>query len=230
MAADGISISPESTGPAVATYSRVVGGETRHFQYVIPTIEGASTFKGYAATFRITGRAAATQNLLTIFNASATTLVRVDRIVLDTYDTAPRIITTHPAIARVSRLTAAATNGTALAKVAMDTSVTTDASVTLLQDASADGTNSGTALTATIAAGTTMSQEVLSRNVWLSGTAPPAGTWTELADRMEFFSGEPDVVLRQTQGLALHLTSPAAASIPATSFFAAAVYWEEFTP
>lgn len=230
MPDDGYSMAPEGAGPPHAMYTRTVGGETRWFPYVIPTVAGNVNYQGYGATFRITGRAAATQNLLSIFNTSATTIVRVNRIVLDTYDTAPRIITTHPAIARVSRITAAATSGGALAKVAMDTSQTSDGGVTLLQDATADGTNATTALAATIATGTTMSQEILSRNVWLSGTAPPAGTWTELADRMSFFEGEPDVILRQTQGLVLHLTSPAAASIPATSFFAAAVFWEEFTP
>ena len=214
----------------VAAHGWRRGGTTSDpwYQFVVPVRDRAPSFTGRSTSFRTTGRAAATQNVMSLYNSSATVLVAVNRVFFDVYDTAARLITVHPAIVRVSRITAAPTNGTVLTQTAMDTTQSSDAGVVARGDASADGTNSASALTVTIPAGTVLTQEVLSRNVWISGTAPPAGTFTELADRVSFFDGT-EVVLRQNQGIALHLTSPGGTSIPNTSFFVAGMDWEEYT-
>jgi hypothetical protein len=221
--------SSATAGLEIRGYRRGAATTDGWDQYVVPVRDRITSYSGRAATFRITGRAATTQNLLTIYNNSATVLVEVNRILFDAYGTAARIITTAPGIVRVSRFTTAPTNGTTLSKVPLDTTMTSDSSVTLLQDASADGTNSATALGVTIPAGNVLTQEVMPRNVWISGTAPAAGVYTELADRMEFFVGNTDVTLRQGQGLVLHIAAPAAASNPATDFFVANIDWEEYT-
>lgn len=208
-----------TSGVEVRGYRRGAASTDGWDQYVIPVRDRVVTYQGRCSTFRITARTTATQNLLTIWNGSATNLVAVNRVLFDTYMTAVKAITAHPQIVRVSRITAAPTNGTAMTKVAIDTAQTSDAAVVVTGDASADGTNSASALTATPAG--VLTQEVVSRIV---GTL---GAVFEPADRMEFFVGATDVILRQNQGLVLHLAAPAAQV--ATDFFVAVVDWEEYT-
>jgi hypothetical protein len=233
--ADGIiQVAADSVGKMLRTFTRSVAGNTVHEQAVQIVDPRQVTYRGRGSTYRITGRAPATpfiQNLMTIWNpAGNNVLVDVQRIMIDSYSTATRIMNIHPAIVRVDRITAAPSGGNAVVKVPMDTADVTDAEVALLQDASADGTNSTAALAVTHTAGAFLTQEVVPRVASHAATTTTNVTpWMEPADRMEFFAGEPDVTLRAGNGLSLFLQGQAATSIPATDFFVATIDWEEYT-
>lgn len=221
--------SSATSGVEVRGYRRGAASTDGWDQYVVPVRDRVVSYSGRAGTFRTPSRAATTQNVLAIFNASATTIVAVNRVLFDIYQLTAGAATVHPPIVRISRLTAVPTNGTALSKVAVDTTMTSDASVTLFQDASADGTSSGTAMAATIAAGTMLTQEVCSRLITV-GTANAYAY--EVADRMEFFVGQPDITLRQNQGLVMHLIFPAApvaGTATAGLHSIGVIDWEEYT-
>jgi hypothetical protein len=227
-----IAVAPDSTGKNLRTRQRAVGANTIQEQFVIIQDEKVVTHQGRASSYRITGRnpaAAANQVLATIFNASATVLVRVNRVVIDGYSTAARLIAVAPGIFRATRITAAPAGGTAMVKAPRDTLLASDANVTVLGDASADGTNSATALTATLTAGSFLVQEVAPRAISGITTASTAMPWFEPADRILFFNGEPDIILRQTQGLAIFITAPTTNSVPATDFFTITIDWDEYT-
>ena len=197
-------------------------------QYVVPVRDRITTFNGRASTFRVPSRAAATQNVLSLYNNSATVIVAVNRILFDMYQLTAGALTVHPPIVRTSRFTTLHTNGTAVGKVGLDTTQTSDSAVTVLGDASADGTSSGTALTVTIPANNVLTQEFGSRIAGGAGTNPIF----EPADRMEFFVGQPDVILRQGQGINLHLvfqTAPVAGTATVGLHYIGVVDWEEYT-
>jgi hypothetical protein len=179
------------------------------------------TFWGRACTFKTPGRAATSQKILSIHNATGSAvLLDVNRIRVDMLSTAVKAITIVMPIIRVVRYTTVQTNGTVLAKGAIDTAQTSSASVTVTGDASADGTLSGTTLTLT--AGVTLAQ----------GYAPRIFTAVgyELMDTITFFEGETDVTLRAGEGLALFLDNAVLTTgIPATDIYVASVDWNEYT-
>ena len=230
MAEAVVQVAPDSTGAKLRTRSRVVGANTVHEQYVIPQEEAVFSYKGRAGTFRLVGRATATQNLFTIWNGStnANLIVRVNRILLDTYTTAAKLLATAPPIVRVSRITAAPTSGDLMIKSTRDTTAgTTDANVVLRQDSASDTTVSTTTLAAAPTAGNMLTQEVLPRVVTPNATTTASvNPYFEPADRMEFFAGEPDIILRQNQGLVVHIAVNANA---ATDFYFGAIDWDEYT-
>jgi hypothetical protein len=184
-------------------------------QYVVPTTDRIVSFRGRAATFRTPGRAAVSHKILALHNATGSPmLVDVHKITVDVYFTAAKAVTVPPPIFRLSRFTALPTGGAALAQVAEDTTLTSDASVTTWQDASADGT-SATALTITIPAGNAITQEIGPRLITAAGY--------EVADRMEFLNDTGTITLRALQGVALEVVSPAGTSEPITDMFIASV-------
>lgn len=191
-----------------------------HRQVVIVGNRGSYT--GRCTTNRTPGRAATSHKIGAIFNAAGST-VRADVtfVGVDTYQTVIKAVTVPPPILRVSRITAVPTNGTAGSKVAEDTGNTSSTSVTTWQDASADGTSSAVALTATVAAGNGVTQEFIPRMI--------TGAGYEMADRMEFLSQSP-ITLRAGEGLAVELISPAGTSEPVTDMFIVSLRWEEYTP
>lgn len=132
------------SGATVAT--KLVGAD--HFQEYIPRAEADATFRGRAQTFRIPGLAGtAGQRLFALHNATGSTkVVRINQITIDLYQTVVKAVTVAPPIIRIHRITALPTGGAACAKVSKDTALTTSASVTAFQGASADGT--GAAYTA----------------------------------------------------------------------------------
>jgi len=210
----------DGAGKSLRARQRTVGAATVQEQYVLVQDEKVVTYKGRAGTFRIPGSAAVTHKLLSVFNAAgSTTIVSVDKIFVDVYMTVVKAATVPPPIIRIHRATVAPTGGTALAKVAMDSALTTNASVTLLQGASVDGTAS--VITHTIAAGTLISQEIAARLITAAGYEP--------ADRVEFLDGSGGVLLRAGEGLVVEVASIAATSNPATDMWSAGIQWSEFT-
>lgn len=203
-------------------YRRGTTGTDSWDQYVVPVEDKIISYQGRANTFRIPGRAGATgQKLMSLHNATGSTiLVSVDQVRLDMAATVVKAVTVLPPIIRLHKVTVLPTNGSTLAKVGMDSSQTSSSSVTLLQDASADGTLSGTALTATLPAGSIITQEYTPRLITAAGY--------EMYDRTEYLSSNA-VTLRALEGIVLFLDYSVATQNVATDMWIAGISWREYT-
>jgi hypothetical protein len=162
---------------------------------------------------------------MSLHNATGSTIVaEVQKVVVDLVQTVVKAVTVLPPNIRLYKVTVLPSNGTALTKVAVDSSAAaTSASVTCLQDASADGTSSATALTATLPAGAVVTGEFAPRLITAAGY--------EMFDRTEFLTGSSEsVVLRPLEGIVLMLDYVLATQNPITDMWVAGVRWEEYTP
>lgn len=206
-------------------YRRGTGGTDDVDQYVVPVRDRIASFSGRVSTFITPGRAATSQKILALHNATGSSvIVCINRVVVDVLSTVTKAITVVPPLIRVHRFTAIPTNGTTLTKVPMDTSQSSNASVTAWGDASADGTGSGTTLTVTIPAGSCLHQKYAPR---LFGTAPIG---YEPIDTAPFFEGEPDVTLRALEGICVFLDQAVVTTgNPSTDRWVAMIDFEEYT-
>lgn len=191
-------------------------------QPTVPVSMAAASvlFNGRASTFRTLGRAGTVgQNILSLHNATGSAVtVNVNKVMIDLYQTVVKAITVAPPVLRLWKVTVLPSNGTALAKTKIGGSSTSNASVTVLGDASADGTGSGTTLTATRPTGTFISQEFAPRFITAAGY--------EMADRIEWLGGT-EVVLGPLEGLVVFLDYTAAGSNPITDMWIADIEWTE---
>lgn len=190
---------------------------------ILPVTDGTeinASFRGRAQSFRTPGRAGTTgQKIFALHNATGSTkIVTINQLTVDTTATVAKAVTVLPPVIRVHRFTALPTNGTALSKTAKDSALTTNASVTAWGDASADGTNSATALTITIPAGSMLSQEFAPRLI--------TGAGYEMADRIEMLVGQ-GIVLRPLEGIVVFLDYTAAAQNPITDMWIVGCDWWE---
>lgn len=182
------------------------------------SVESAALARGRANSFRTPGRAGtAGQKLFALHNGSSR-IVHLNQITVDLYQTVVKAITVAPPVIRAHRITAAPTNGTALAKTAKDSALSSHASVTAWGDASVDGTSSASALTATIPAGNMLTQEFAPRFITAVGYEP--------FDRAEFLEGK-DIVLRQGEGIVIELSYSAATQNPVTDMWIVGCDWWE---
>jgi len=180
------------------------------------------TYRGRAATFRTPGRAGTTgQKVFALHNATGSTkVVHINMIAIDLVQTVVKAVTVLPPMIRAWKVTVLPTNGTALTKTPLDSALTSSASVTVFGDASADGTNSTTALTATLPAGTILTQEYAPRMITAAGY--------EMFDRTTFFDGDTFVTLRALEGLVVFLDYVLATQNPTTDMWVATCEWDEF--
>lgn len=193
----------------------------------VETVAGSrqTNFLGRSASFRTPGRAGTSgQKIGALHNAAASTLlVNVKKLTIDTAMTVIKAVTVLPPLIRIIRFTSVPTNGTALAKVAEDTSLTSSASVTLWQDASADGTGSGSALAVTLPASNIMAEIFAPRFITAVGYEP--------YDRHIFLESLDDTItLRPGQGICVFLDYVLAIQNPVTDMWAVGFEWEEFLP
>jgi hypothetical protein len=220
--ADGfVQLPTDSTGKKLRTRDR---GASGHDQYVVPTDLRSVSYHGRVGTFKTPGRAAVNQKVFALHNATGSAvLVDLKRLRVDVLQTAVKAVTIVVPVIRVYRVTVLPTNGTALTKVTTDTSQSSSASVTVFGDASADGTLSASALTATIPAGNVLAQTYAPRVFTAVGYEP--------LDTVEFFVGdETDVTLRALEGIVVFLESAVATTgIPATDQYIVSADWEEYT-
>lgn len=186
-------------------------------QYVIPVRDRVTSFNGRAATFLTPGRAAVGQKILALHNATGSSVtVNVSKIKVDLLTTVVKAATVVPPIIRIYRFTAIPTSGTTLTKVGSDTAQSSNASVTAWQDASADGTSSGTTLT--ITTGSIIDQ------VW-AGRLVAAGY-----EPMDVACFNLDETLRPLEGICVFLDQAVVTTgNPTTDKWIAAVNWEEYT-
>lgn len=189
-------------------------------QTTIPVGPATVLYRGRANTFRTPGRAGTTgQKILSIHNATGSAITAVvTKLFVDHTQTVIIAVTVLPPSIRAWKVTVLPTNGTALTKVKTGGSTTANASVTVLGDASADGTGSASALTATLPAGTIIAQEFASRLITAAGY--------EMCDRVEFdFPYE--IVLAPLEGIVLFLDYVLATQNPTTDMWTAGVEWYE---
>lgn len=184
------------------------------------------SFRGRVCTFRTPGRAGtAGQKIFSLHNATGSAvIVDIKRIKVDVMSTAVRAITVQPSLIRLWKVTVLPTNGTTLTKVSKESTLytTSSTSVTILGDASADGTGSGTTLTATLPTGTFFSQEFGSRNFTAVGQ--------EAADKITFLEVEDDTMtLRPLEGVVVFLDYTTATFNPTTDFWIVSCDWDEYT-
>jgi hypothetical protein len=229
-----------------ADSSAVAGREVRGYQrgplstdswdqYVIPVKDRIIGFTGRASTFVTPGRAATSQKIAAIHNATGSSVfVSVNRIRVDMIQTAAagKAITVLPPIIRIYRFTAVPTNGTVLTKVPLgDTAISSNASVTCWGDASADNAGAGTASATTLTITPTANQilaQAYAPRIMVVGTS--ASTFYEPLDTIEFFVGEPDVLLRPLEGLVVFLEHATnSTGNPTTDKWLAFIDWEEWT-
>jgi hypothetical protein len=179
------------------------------------------SYKGRAQTFRIPGRAGTTgQKLLTLHNATGSTkIVQINQVTVDTVATVVKAVTVLPPIIRVYRITALPTGGTAITKTPRDSSLSSSTSITVLGDASADGTNSGTALSATLPGGSVLTQEFAPRLITAAGY--------EMFDRTEFFSTT-TITLRALEGICVAIDYTLATQNPTTDMWIVGCEWDEY--
>jgi hypothetical protein len=184
----------------------------------------AITYRGRASTFRIPGRAGTIgQKLFSIHNATGSTiLVDVEKIKIDLVQTVIKAVTVLPPAVRLYKVTVLPTNGTAVTKVARDSALTSSASLTILQDASADGTSSATALTATLPAGSVIEGEFAQRLITAAGY--------EVGDCIQFLKEIDDLItLRPLEGLVVALDYVLATQNPITDMWLVTCKWLEYT-
>ncbi len=182
------------------------------------------TYFGRACTFRIPGRAGtAGQKLFSIHNATGSAiLVDVERITIDWVATVVKAVTVLPPSIRLYKVTVLPTNGTAVTKVARDSSLSSSSSVTILGDAASDGTNSGTALAATLPAGAVVTQIFSARLL--------TAVSYENMDAYAFLSQENEkITLRALEGLVVMLDYTLATQNPVTDFWSVDCKWTEYT-
>jgi len=175
------------------------------------------------STFRTPGRAGTTgQKVFSLHNATGSTkVVRVRMVAVDLVATVVKAVTVLPPVIRLWKVTVLPTNGTALTKVPMDSgAAASNASITVLGDASADGTSSGSALTATLPAGTVVTQEFAPRLITAAGY--------EMFDRTTFLEGEDEwVTLRALEGVVVFLDYVLATQNPTTDMWVVTCEWDE---
>ncbi|HXI15386.1 MAG TPA: hypothetical protein VNM48_03370 [Chloroflexota bacterium] len=186
----------------------------------VPVTERSVLFRGRASTFRTAGRAGTVgQKILSLHNASGSTVtVTVEHVIADLMMTVAKLITVAPPVIRLWKVTALPTNGTALAKTKIAGTTTSNASVTVMGDASADGTGSAATLTATLPAGAIITQEFAPRFITAAGY--------EMADRLEFLV-QSDVELGPLEGVVVFLDYVLATQNPITDMWLAGVQWIE---
>jgi hypothetical protein len=192
--------------------------------YGVPVVQLPAqgiTHKGRANTFRIPGRAGtAGQKLLSIHNATGSTVkVDIEQVTVDCVQLAVIAVTVQPPIIRVYKVTVLPTNGTAVTKVSRDSGLgASSGSVTILGDASADGTGSGTALTATIPGGAVLTQEFAPRLITAVGY--------EMFDRTVFFA-DSMVTLNALEGIVVMLDYTLATQNPTSTHWLVGAEWNE---
>jgi hypothetical protein len=220
-------VSTTTAGLQVAAYQRGATSASGQDQYVVPREDKVVTYRGRAATYLTPGRATGNQPIFAIHNATGSAvLVSVNRIVIDLLTTVIKAATLVPPFIRVYRFTALPTGGTALTKSPLDTQYTSSASVTCWGDATSvenagAGTSSATALAVAVTAGTAIGQVFAPRMITAASYEP--------LDEAAFFMGEPDVILRPLQGMAVVIDIQTAGGNPTTDKWSVFCDWTEYT-
>ena len=207
-------------GAPVASFKDPSGS---HRQRVIPSRHGE--YVGSACTFKMPGIAGtAGHKLFSIYNAQADSqpeVVRVFGVSVGVYCTVVKAITVPPPVVRLWKVTVAPSNGDAVTKVAANSgAVAASSFVFVKQDASADSTSSSSTLTATLPAGTWVSQ-------WIAPTVITAAGLNVLQN-CELLTNGAYVDLRSNEGLVVFADYVDATSNPTTDRWVVSCQYEHW--
>ena len=207
-------------GQAVMASSLPIVVASNQSAIPVSVSQGVAIFRGRACTFRTPGRAGtAGQKILSLHNATGSVItVTIEKVFVDTVMTVVKAVTVLPPVMRLYKVTVLPTNGTALTKVKIGGSGASSASITVLGDASADGTGSATTLTATLPAGAVITQEFAPRLI--------TAARYEVADRTEWL-GDTEVTLAALEGVVVMLDYTLATQNPTTDMWIAGIEWSE---
>lgn len=227
MAEDAVGVVDNAAGAGIGevrTRSRTIGGGTKHEQYVIPVSDRVIAGEWVSSSFRIPARALAAQTLAAVFVGASSAQFLVIRDILVDQETIAIKTVINPLL-KVQKTSVVHTNGTAGTKNLTDSNDATDANITVAFDASADGTNSASALTNGTLTGAAFQPRYATRmhtavGISISGSDP-----------LQHMRGLPEnkpMVLRPSQGLVLQM-SAAAALVAGDWHWAVTIIGEEFT-
>lgn len=192
--------------------------------YVIFTRDQVVSFKGRAASFRIPGAGTiSTQSMISLYNAiGSAVLVDVTRVLFDMTTGATKTPALQLGMMRLYRITVEPTGGAVIEKCALDSALTSSASFTLLQEASAHRTASTLGITEILPAGAVIDEMHVPRHVLTAVGA-------EKHDRSQLLDGAPDCTLRAGEGLVVALEDHvSAAANPATDWYTFVIEWTEY--
>ena len=206
-----VALAPDSTGKKMRARSRTIGANTVHEHYAIASKAPVVTTRAWVASFRqLVPRAAIgaastfSQPAFTVWNGGSN-IVSVRRITVEIDSVVGKATGVIMPILRLYRTTAAPTGGTGLSMVQQDTADAAFSSINIEArgDASADGTNSGTALSAVASPVTPMWEQTFPSwgTTTLAGYMQPAVM--TLAPDDTALQAEDPLYLRPSQGLAL---------------------------
>jgi hypothetical protein len=189
------------------------------------TMDGGKlvSYDGRASSFRIPGRAGTTgQKIFSIFNTTGSgLLVNLEEVHVHHVETVIKAVTVLPPVVRLYRVTVVPTNGTAAVKSPNDSLQTSSASVAILFDASADGTSSATALTATLTTQVVTGQ-FAARMITAAGF--------DMILKMDLLDGPDEyALLREGQGIVCMLDYTLATQNPVTDMWLVTADWTEYT-
>lgn len=205
MAEDFVQLAADGAGAKMRTRGRTIGANAVEEQYVLVASERVVVARLWWATSRIPCRAVTSQPLFTIWNGG-TNLVAVRRLTAES-DTIVAKAALSPVL-RTFRMTTASTAGDTLVGFSQDTNDTGSAGVVARQDASADGTSSASALTATPNPTTKAWQQTAPRMHTAVGYLGP--TVLNLLPDDSGVVAEGPLILRPSQGLVVRMEVAAA--------------------
>jgi hypothetical protein len=169
-------------------------------------------------TFRITGDAALTQNLFSIFTNASNEVIKIRQLIFQMDCTA--VLTTVMPIVRVSRITTAPTGGNILTKTRWNTRITnSNAGVVARGQSVSDG---GTKTNIVSTPGDTIWQQYGTRTHTAVGqiVSPDNYILPLVTDGNPF-------ILNKNQGLLVHIVAPTTGSNPTTNNYFVSCLWDE---
>lgn len=169
-----------------------------------------------SVTYRQIGNAATTQNLFTIENTDATTVVKIRRLVMQMDATA--VLTAVMPLFKTSRC-AVPTGGVTLTKTKFNSSSASNANVIVRGSASADGAGNA-ALNATPA-------DIVWEQFGMRVHTAVGQILAPDFDQLPVLVENVDFLLKQNEALVVHIVAAAGTSNPATNSYFIGVVWEE---
>lgn len=172
------------------------------------------------ATFRTIGNAATTQNLFTIWNGGTNRIVNIERLTFQMDATA--VLTSVMPLVKSSRISSAPSGGTTLTKTLWDTGVSSHSDISCLGATASDG---GTLTAITSTPGDIIWQQfgmrlhtAVGQVLGLDNNLLP-----QVAENTPF-------LLKQNQGLVVHIVAAASSSNPSTNHYFVCCAWDEVNP
>lgn len=183
-------------------------------------INYSESFRGVASTFRILGSAAVPQNIFTLENLTGSGKLVYLRGLYFAIETTVALLTIACQI-DLSRTTGIPSGGTVLAKVAIDTALSSNANVILRGASPSDG-GAASAITVTAAVGY-IGRDFIPRQATAVGLITQQ-YYTDLLPR--YLLESDSLIIRENQAVVVQITGTAASNA-ATNHYIISCVWDE---